>query len=161
MDNFHGNITFIVIFYLNQTVWFITRTSFFIKEFKINCHNMFSTIDLWWTYETHYFLLETSITSPKCFLPCFFTEVPIFGDRCPFYLTMASFGLPARAPHGLNLSELSSELSLFFFYCHLAFALKGWNRSQWGPGVWWSQQEGGDQTLFGCHICGWLNQEQT
>lgn len=43
------------------------------------------------------------------------------------------------------------------FSCHFEFALRAWNQSQWEPGVYGSQQGWGDQTLFECHMWGWLN----
>ena len=60
------------------------------------------------------------------------------------------------------LSYVYFLFSLFFFpsslfYCHFEFALRAWNQSQWEPGVYGSQQGWGDQTLFDCHMWGWLN----
>ena len=85
-----------------------------------------------------------------------------------FFPTRAACCLLAKEPHGLNFSVLSSVLCLFsffsffffpssLFYCHFEFALRAWNQSQWEPGVYGSQQGWGDQTLFECHMWGWLN----
>ncbi len=87
---------------------------------------------------------------------------------CLFFPTRAACCLLAREAHGLNFFCIILRFHVYFlFLCFFfslvlfsvaifAFALRAWNQSQWEPGVYGSQQGWGDQTLFECHMWGWL-----